>query len=181
MGHSANFLSMVLDRAPSILNSHMLLRCSRASSANMNSAHICAPGWAARTERAQGRVARVHATNPSKSSLRTLGESAGDPGGLVALRNSSNLLSTEAVCSSLALSSHSLAAAKRVHPARLTAKFTSPHFGCHCGPASSVNTPKNAGTNLVILRLDASDLVVLFATSTALTETVSMVCPSGIN
>src|SRR4051794_30768789 len=124
---------------------------------------------------------RDHVTNPSKSSLRALGESAGHPGGLVAVRNSSNFLCTETVCCSLALSSHSLAAGKRNHPPRFIAKFTSPHFGCHCGPASSVNAPKKAGTNLLILRLDASDLTVLFATSTALTETVSMVCPSGIN
>jgi len=48
-------------------------------------------------------------------------------------------------------------------------------------PVSSDSAPKNAGTNLAIRTFDSSHLAVLLATSTARTETVSMVCPSGIS
>src|SRR5258708_31954238 len=99
---------------------------------------------------------------------------------MVALRNSSKAFWTDADCSWVVLSSHSLAAARRDHPASVAARFTSPHFGCHCGPASSDSAVKNAGTKRATLRLDSSDLAVLLATTTTLTETVSTVCPGGI-
>jgi hypothetical protein len=63
--------------------------------------------------------------------------------GAVALRNASKAFSTEADCSCVVLSSHSLAAAKRNHPVRVAAKFTPSRFGRRCGPASSDSTPNH--------------------------------------
>ena len=145
-------------------------------------------GCGAPPKRAQGRAwlgapveSRVHFKYSSNSRLRSAGASVGDPGGLLMRRNSSKLLCTRAVCSRRFLSIHWSAAGKRCHPVRASAKFTSPHFGCRSGAVSADSAPKNAGTNCAILRLDSSDFAVLFATSTALMDNVSMVCSSGIS
>src|SRR5215468_131827 len=124
---------------------------------------------------------RVHFRYSSNNCLRSSGGRAGNPAGPLARKNSSKALCTEAVCSSKVLSSQSFAAGKRDHLPSVAAKFTSPHFGCRRGLASSGSAPKNAGTNLAILPLDSSDFAVLFATSTEPTDTVSIVCSSGIS
>ena len=97
-------------------------------------------------------ISRVHLTNSSNSSRRCLGDKVDGPGPPVVLRNSSKPCCIAAACCRLILASHSAAAAKRGKPARSAARFTSLHFGCHCGPASSDSAEKNAGTNFATLR-----------------------------